>query len=88
MVIASFVYVQLIILDLYVKHVILNKFEIIKILKLIFNNQDTNACSNSPCLNGATCQVTGTGSTYTCLCPAAYTGSNCQTCNYKNLIPN
>ena len=37
-----------------------------------------NACFNNPCLNGATCQTTG--STYVCICPAQFTGVNCQTC--------
>jgi len=32
-------------------------------------------------LNGATCQVTGTGSTYTCKCATAYSGTNCQIFN-------
>ena len=44
----------------------------------------TNACSNSPCLNGGYCQVTGVGSTYTCTCNLGYTGTNCQTCNCLN----
>ena len=41
-----------------------------------------NACFNNPCLNGATCQSTGSGS-YVCLCPIQYTGVNCQTCKKK-----
>ena len=45
---------------------------------------DTNACSNNPCLNGATCQPTGTGSTYTCTCAPGYSGTNCQICNNFN----
>jgi hypothetical protein len=32
-------------------------------------------------LNGATCQVTGTGSTYFCNCASAYSGTNCQIYN-------
>ena len=43
-------------------------------------NLDTNACSFNSCLNGATCQVTGTGSTFTCICPIGFTGKYCQTC--------
>ena len=42
---------------------------------------DTNACSNSPCLNGATCNPSNTGSTYTCTCATAYSGTNCQIFN-------
>ena len=41
----------------------------------------TSPCASSPCLNGATCQVTGTGSTYTCTCPSGYSGTNCQIYN-------
>ena len=41
-----------------------------------------NACFNNPCLNGASCQVTGTGNTYTCICLAGYSGVNCQICNF------
>ena len=44
----------------------------------------SNACSNNPCLNGATCQVTGSGSTYTCACPPSYSGLNCQICKIKH----
>ena len=43
--------------------------------------EDTNACSNSPCLNGATCSPTGTGSTYFCQCASGYSGTTCQICN-------
>ncbi len=46
---------------------------------IIKPNLDSNACSNNPCLNRATCTVTGTGSTYTCTCASGYTGNNCQT---------
>ena len=43
--------------------------------------KDTNICSsNSPCVNGGTCIVSGNGSNYTCSCPNGYTGVNCQTC--------
>jgi len=37
-----------------------------------------NPCFNNPCLNGATCSTSG--STYACLCPQFYSGTNCQTC--------
>ena len=39
----------------------------------------TTACSNNPCQNGGTCQLTGSGSTYTCNCVSGYSGTNCQT---------
>lgn len=48
--------------------------------------KDTNACSNIPCLNGATCSATGTGSTYVCNCVSGYSGTNCQICKHPNLI--
>ena len=49
--------------------------EILFIKKIV-----SNACSTSPCLNGGTCQVTGTGSTFSCQCAAGYSGTNCQIC--------
>ena len=42
-----------------------------------------NPCFTSQCFNGATCQPTG--SSFICLCPQFYTGTNCQTCNSKAL---
>ena len=47
------------------------------LLKLLL---DSN-CSTNPCLNGATCTATGSGSSYTCTCAAGYSGTNCQICN-------
>lgn len=47
----------------------------------IANHLDNNACQNSPCLNGGTCQVTGSGTTYVCTCRSSYSGTNCQICN-------
>ena len=44
----------------------------------LFYNLKVNACFNNPCLNGATCQTSG--SAYVCICPAQFTGVNCQTC--------
>ena len=44
-----------------------------KILKPI-----DNPCANNPCLNGGTCQTTG--SSYTCQCAQFYSGTNCQIC--------
>lgn len=41
---------------------------------------DTNACSFNSCLNGATCEITGNGNTFRCICPINYTGTYCQTC--------
>ncbi len=37
-----------------------------------------NACLNSPCLNGGTCQTNNNQAT--CLCPQFYSGANCQIC--------
>ncbi len=44
----------------------------------MLKNLDSNGCSNNPCQNGATCIVTG--SSYTCNCTTAYSGTNCQIC--------
>ena len=63
---------------------LLKKFlEYIFLLKF-YTLLDTNICLTTPCLNGATCTTTGTGSTYTCTCPTGYLGTNCQTRN-KNI---
>jgi len=43
--------------------------------------KDSNPCSSNPCLNAATCQVTGTS--YTCNCAPGYSGTNCAICNIK-----
>ena len=45
--------------------------------------KDSNACAVNPCLNGATCQITGIGTTYICTCTNAYSGTNCQNCTFK-----
>lgn len=38
----------------------------------------TDACSSSPCKNGAACKWAG-GADYTCTCADGFSGSNCQT---------
>ena len=35
-------------------------------------------CASSPCQNGATCFDHSSGSSYVCLCPAGFEGSNCE----------
>ena len=60
-----------------------NFLKFISIFKKLLKLLDSNACSNSPCLNGATCQVSNNGASYTCTCPPAYSGTNCQIC--KNI---
>ncbi|XP_061163155.1 basement membrane-specific heparan sulfate proteoglycan core protein-like [Saccostrea echinata] len=39
--------------------------------------EETDICNRHPCRNGGTCQG-GTASSYTCLCPASYTGEKCE----------
>ena len=46
-----------------------------------------NPCYNNPCLNGGSCQATGSGNSYICICPAGYSGINCQTCKHFILNP-
>lgn len=47
-----------------------------------------NACQPNPCLNNGVC-YSNTYSTYTCLCPANYYGTNCQfTVNSNPCSPN
>ena len=37
-------------------------------------------CLSNPCRNGGTCVLQGTnGDAYKCICPAGYTGTQCQT---------
>ena len=45
---------------------------------------DINECANNPCQNGATC-VNLQGS-YRCDCKSGYSGSNCETGNYRNCL--
>ncbi len=82
---AIFVNVLTSILALIVKHV--TKFKLSNTLLYIINffGLDGNACSSNPCLNQAVCQVTGTGNTFTCICPTGYTGTFCQICKFKIL---
>ena len=47
----------------------------------IFLKKDSDPCSNYPCLNGATCNVTNV-TNYTCTCPPNYSGNTCQICKY------
>ena len=54
--------------------------ESIIIINIFIIYQD-NPCFNNPCLNGATCQTTGTGSSsYICICAQYYSGATCQIC--------
>jgi len=43
-----------------------------------------NVCTSRPCRNGGTCIALG--SQYLCLCKAGYSGSNCQSCMYIQII--
>ncbi|KAM8852639.1 protein delta homolog 2 [Synchiropus picturatus] len=42
-----------------------------------FCDKDLQACSQLPCLNGATCVIEDTGD-YSCLCPPGFHGNHCQ----------
>lgn len=44
--------------------------------------KDVDNCSSSPCKNGGTC-VDGVDS-YTCKCPAGFSGKNCQASEFYN----
>ena len=44
-----------------------------------------DACSSSPCLNGATCQLTVTG--YYCICTPECSGNTCNVCTPKDFDP-
>ncbi len=46
--------------------------------------QDSGACLNNGCLNGATCVVNPASATgYDCTCASGYTGSLCNTGSQK-----
>jgi hypothetical protein len=81
LVIHSLVFVLNFILETLVKHVNYFKFKLgFFIFSLKFKNiLDSNVCSSSPCLNGATCQLSG--NSFICNCMAGYSGPYCQTCN-------
>lgn len=50
----------------------------------MIRNKDTNVCTLSPCLNGATCVPSTEGASYTCTCPtSSYSGTNCETCMFN-----
>ena len=47
------------------------------------NKTKDTGCSSNPCLNGGACY--NHASSYTCGCPAEWTGTNCQTCEAFSL---
>ena len=71
----------LVIQEQIVKHV---KYFFLYFLIIKINIEIDNPCYNNPCLNGATCQTSV--SSYICICPQFYSGTNCQTC--KIIIDN
>jgi len=57
---------------------------ILIIFEILLKFLAKNGCSNSPCLNGATCTNINNNQSYSCNCLAGYSGSNCQTCIHDN----
>ncbi len=41
-------------------------------------NIPLDPCMSSPCRNGATCAVVGPARQFRCICPAGFTGNQCQ----------
>ena len=63
------------------KHTLIVSSESAKIalrpsLSLVYTTPDDH-CASNPCTNGGTCMNTATS--FTCACPAAYTGTRCET---------
>lgn len=48
-------------------------------------NYDLDLCTDVPCKNGGTCSMKS-DSTYTCLCPARYSGDRCEKSKWKYKI--
>jgi len=47
-----------------------------------FKWKEYNACESSPCKNGARCNVSNGGNSFTCACINGYTGQFCQNRNF------
>lgn len=45
---------------------------------LILLSYIVTPCSGNPCMNNGTCTVTGSGSTYFCMCANGFSGTNCE----------
>lgn len=75
-----FVLVQHTIPEYIVKHVKSNSKLINFLKKSNFSfSIDTNVCSFNTCLNGGSCQPTGVGNGFICICQFGYSGTYCQT---------
>ena len=55
-----------------------------KIINKLLKPIEAHICEeDNPCLNGGTCQ--SSGSTFVCVCPSFYSGAYCQTCKSKQM---
>lgn len=58
-------------------------------VKFCFKFLVTDPCKSFPCLNGATCASNPMSTTnYTCICPAGYQGTNCQSKQLLSILLN
>ena len=53
----------------------------VKKINILFPRCEINLdlCSNNPCQNGGSCEDSGNGVRFTCICQPGYTGDNCET---------
>ncbi len=71
-----------------------SKLNFLKINFMLFGIQifffffsiDNNPCNSSPCLNGGGCNLNPASCTYSCNCPAGFTGPSCSIRNQWLLI--
>jgi len=57
--------------------------DLFAIAKILFTFIVAIPCASDPCQNGGTCANNADFTNYTCTCPPAFTGANCETGNVQ-----